>query len=388
MISRIGRWTGFGLWVGGALLRGQEASPPAQAAKQEMGAYVVTLADTAVEIPMVPIPVGTDGYPAEFLLGSPASEDGRKEDEGPQVRVAVAPFWIGKCEITWDTYDEFRRDYERLAEDSVAVDAKPEDWVDAVSMPTPLYEQEAAPILAGMGTEGGFPVANITHLAARQFTKWLSRKTGHFYRLPTEAEWEYAARAGSDGAYPFDAAKIGDHAWHFDNSLYDDFDKGHPEYGAGYRKVGTRPANPWGLHDMHGNVSEWVLDQYHADAYTRLEQLAGEGAVNWKDAISWPGPIYPCVARGGGWESEASGCRSAARLASSREWQARDPQLPKSLWWFTDGFHVGFRIVRPLAVPEPAAQERYWEPTDELTLSILKDGGRQVRAAVAETDGK
>jgi len=360
-----------------------------EATAATMKGYTVTVAGTKVEIPMQAIPVGTDGYPGEVLLGSPPDEAGRGEDEGPQVRVRIEPFWIGTYEVTWDTFNEFRRDYQRLQEGAVTSNEDVDTWADAVSLPTPLYEQEAAPILAGMGTEGGYPVANITHLAARQFTKWLSRKTGHFYRLPTEAEWEYAARAGSTGPWSCDESEFAEHAWSFDNSLYDDPDRGHPDFGAGYRKVGTRAANAWGLHDMHGNVAEWVLDQYRADAYAALAAAAkaGDGSVHWRDAIAWPERVFPCVARGGGWESEASGCRSAARLASSPQWQARDPQLPRSIWWFTDGFHVGFRILRPLAVPDRAEQLRCWEPVDELTQGILQEGGRQVRAMVPGGDG-
>ncbi len=349
-----------------------------------MQPYTETVPDTKVEIPMVPIPVGEKGYSATFTMGSPKDEPGRKDDEGPQVKITVEPFWIGEFEVTWDTFDEFRAEYaHRMDAGLRKQDADPKAWADAVSLPTPLYEQDAAPILAGLGTEGGYPVANITQFAARQFTKWLSHKTGRFYRLPTEAEWEYAARAGTTTAFSFggDAAKLGDHGWFFDNSAYEDPAKGHPDFGAGYRKVGQKAPNPWGLHDMHGNVAEWVIDQYVPDAYASL----GEGPVSWHDAIRWPTTTFPCVVRGGSWDADASGCRSAARLASDRSWQDRDPQLPKSVWWFTDGFHVGFRVLRPLKVPDAAEQLRFWEAADERTRGIVDRGGKQVRAPIAAT---
>ncbi|MCC6782429.1 MAG: formylglycine-generating enzyme family protein [Planctomycetes bacterium] len=368
------------------------AKPAASPAVAEMAAYVESLGGTKVEIPMVALKVGTEGFPATVRLGSPEGEAERKADEGPQITVALEPFWIGKFEITWDTFDEFRREYRTLGSHAIShADAKPQDWADAVSLPTPLYEQDAAPILNGMGTAGGYPVANISQFAARQFTKWLSRKTGRYYRLPTEAEWEYAARAGTSTAYSFgdDPAKLGDHAWFFDNSAYEDPSKGHPDFGAGYRKVGEKAANPFGLHDMHGNVAEWVLDQYAADQYAAF----ADKTPSWREALRWPVTVFPCVARGGSWESEASACRSAARLASSSQWQKRDPQLPKSIWWFTDGFHVGFRIVRPLVEPAETEKLRAWESADEMTNDIVSRGGKELRAPVAtpakaDGDGK
>ncbi len=357
------------------------AVAPAAVARADMASYVVTLAGTKVEIPMVALRVGEDGFPSSFRIGSPEAEAGRKPDEGPQRTIELEPFWIGKFEITWDTFNEFRREYSTLGSTALRADGAPATaWADAVSLPTPLYEQDAAPILAGMGTAGGYPVANITQLAARQFTKWLSRKTGQFYRLPTEAEWEYAARAGTSTAWSFgdDPAQLGEYGWFFDNSAYEDPQQGHPDFGAGYRKVGQKKPNAFGLFDLHGNVAEWVLDQYAADSYAAL----AEKPVAWRDAVRWPRDVFPCVARGGSWDAEAAACRSAARLASDSKWQKRDPQLPKSIWWFTDGFHVGFRIVRPLVEPKADEKLRAWESADEMTNDIMKRGGKELRAPV------
>lgn len=346
-----------------------------------MKPFTVVIDGTKVDIPMIPLRVGTDGFPATVKLGSAESEPGRNPDEGPRLEVAVEPFWIGKYEITWDTYDEFRREYGARSRDGLRHDsADANAWADAVSLPTPLYEQDAAPILAGMGTTGGYPVANITHYAARQFTKWLSVRTGRYFRLPTEAEWEYAARGGTNTAFSFgdDPEKLGDHAWFFDNSAYEDTDRGHPDFGSGYRKVGQKLPNPFGLFDMHGNVAEWVLDQYRVDAYSGFE----DARTTWSRALRWPTTVFPCVARGGSWDSDAAACRSAARLASRAEWQKRDPQLPRSIWWFTDGFHVGFRIVAPLNEPSREEKLRSWETVDEQTLAIIQGGGKEVRAAL------
>jgi hypothetical protein len=134
---------------------------------------------------------------------------------------------------------------------------------------------------------------------------------------------------------------------------------------------------------MHGNVSEWVIDAYVADHY---KALAG-ACVPWRKAIAWPETIYPRVARGGHWNSEAEGCRSAARLASDAAWQQRDPQLPKSLWWLTDAFFVGFRIVRPLHEPPPEEQRRFWDASSEAERFVLQTNEKMIRVTV-EPDGQ
>jgi len=344
-------------------------------------AYTETTAHGRVRFEMVPIPGGT------FRMGSPPGEMGRRADEGPTFRVEVDPFWMGKYEVTWDEFDEFRREYERV-DASRRLDQKKDwksnRWIDAVSLPTPLWEQDSGPILSGLGEAGGFPVADISNYAARQYTKWLSKKTGHFYRLPTEAEWEYAARAGTETAFSFGEhpEDLNAYGWYFDNSLYEDDRLGHPEFGAGYRKVGLKKPNPWGLYDMHGNVSEWVIDQYIPDHYAKF---AGK-TVHWRDAIAWPTTIFPRVARGGNWNSEAAGCRSAARLPSDKSWQRRDPQFPKSIWWYTDSFHVGFRLLRPRDEPSEQEKRKYWDADTDADAFVLKTNGKNIRATIERDD--
>ncbi len=303
----------------------------------------------------------------KFTMGSPKDEKGRKEDEGPQFEVEIEPFWMGKFEVTWDDFRLFRNEYETdLAKRMMSVPADRE--ADAVSIPTQTWEQEFRPILDRLGEKGGFPVADLSRLSAMQFTKWLSKKTGRFYRLPTEAEWEYAARAGTKKAFywgdePTDIKKA---AIYFDNSDWNDPFKGYPApgtdrypVGSGYRKVGDRPANPWGLHDIYGNVAEWVIDGYVADHYA---QFAGK-TVSWKDAICWPkDSSFPALYRGGDFASVPENCRSSSREHSSmKDMQHKDPNDPKSPWWYSDGFHVGFRVIRPLKVPDEKEQAQFWD---------------------------
>jgi len=238
---------------------------------------------------------------------------------------------------------------------------------DAVTFPTPLYEMDAGPELQRMGGRTGqFPAVIVSQYAARQYTKWLSKKTGRFYRLPSEAEWEYAARAGTQTAYFFgdDPAKLGDYAWFKDNS-------NEPDGTTGYHPIMTKKPNPWGLYDIYGNAAEWCIDQYEANAYTRFAGKVTDG----RDAINWPRLLatpYPRVLRGGGFDSEAADCRSAARLASDRLMNHTDPQLPKSPYWMSDGFYIGFRVVSPAVGPSEAEKLKWWNADDRQTLTTIQ----------------
>jgi formylglycine-generating enzyme required for sulfatase activity len=303
-------------------------------AKDEKGMKAYSEKINEATFDMVPIPGGT------FKMGSPDSEKGRNADEGPQIDVKVSPFWMGKCEVTWDEYLQWagKLDKERRA----ARKAAPTAWdkaADALTMPTPPYSD----MTFGMGKEG-YPAVCMTQFAAKMYCKWLSAKTGRYYRLPTEAEWEYACRAGTKTAYSFgdDPKKIGDYAWYTDNS------------DEKYHKVGKKKPNPWGLYDMPGNVAEWCLDQYAADRYKTLSN--GRVVENPLLGVT---KSYPQVARGGAWTDEAPLLRSAARRASNKDWKMQDPQMPQSIWYFTDAPFVGFRVIRPLQVPTAEEAVKY-----------------------------
>ena len=284
-------------------------------------------------LPMVYIEAGT------FKMGSPKFEKGHFGDEGPQHTTFIDGFWMGQFEITWDLYNLFiSREIDgnqviKTTSNEVQVN------VDAVSGATTPYVEMSF----GMGIDN-YPAICMTQLAAVKFCEWLSAMTGNFYRLPTEAEWEYACRAGSETAYSFgdDSSQLSDYAWYRENSN----DK--------YQKVGTKKPNPLGLYDMHGNVAEWTLDQYIPTAYRKRSK----SVIN---PLEEGEKIYPKVVRGGSWMDNPNRLRSAARRPSSKKWKRRDPQIPKSKWWHTDAPFVGFRVVRPLKTPSDQEQKKYWK---------------------------
>ena len=299
----------------------------------DMTAYTQQIPGSGVKFEMLPIPGG------KFLMGSPNSEADRKNDESPQHEVQISPFWMGKCEVTWNEYelwsmglDAQRRKLKNLAP------AENDKLADAIVRPTRPYSD----MTFGMGKEG-YPAVCMTQLAAKVYCKWLSAKTGRFYRLPTEAEWEYACRAGTKTAYSFgdDPKRLGDYAWYFDNSKEK------------YHKVGQKKPNPWGLCDMHGNAAEWTLDEYAADGYARFRGKPADNPLV-------PGETeYSRVVRGGSWDDDAQKLRSAARQSSVKDWKMQDPQIPQSIWYLTDADFVGFRVVRPLRTPTPEEAKRY-----------------------------
>lgn len=274
---------------------------------QGLKSYQQTIPNSTVSFDLIAIPAGN------FVLGSPEKQVGRQADEGPQKKVQVDAFWMGKTEVT---YDEFQLFFEE-ARDPEPKPAKV--GPDAVTRPSPPYID----FTLGMGKVGGFPANSMQQFGAIMYCKWLYAKTGIFYRLPTEIEWEYACKAGSD--IPVD--KLGEYAWFQVNSKEK------------YHEVGLKKANAWGLHDMLGNVSEWVLDHYDAHGYVR------------NDSPVFLDKYADAVVRGGNFQDDATLVRATARQAADPVWNRRDPQIPKSIWWNADAPFVGFRIMRPAKQP-------------------------------------
>jgi formylglycine-generating enzyme required for sulfatase activity len=319
--------------------------PPVDAiasSESEMKPYEQPIMHTDAAIELVPIAGGT------FVMGSPDDEEGRGDDEGPQHEVKIDPFWMGKFELTWDQYDIWNESIDVIRRDLAGIKPSPVDLiVDGMTRPTEPYTDMSF----GFG-RGRYPAICMTQHAARKYCEWLSAKTGFYYRLPTEAEWEYACRAGTKTAYSFGetADELDKHAVFIDNS--DDQ----------YDEVGTKEPNPWGLYDMHGNVSEWVLDQHDPATYSN------RGSDEVANPLVIPKTLYPRVVRGGGWDNDAEQLRSAARIASDPSWKEQDPQIPQSIWYHTDALSVGFRIVRPLNEPTDEEKAAKWSKTDPLQI--------------------
>jgi formylglycine-generating enzyme required for sulfatase activity len=266
---------------------------------QDFKPYEQNIPSSTVKFKMIPIPAGT------FTIGSPATEKSREEDEGPQKKVEVAAFWMAEHETTFAEWDAFFKNLDVPQTKAIAV--------DAVSRPTAQYID----LTWGMGRDLNNPTNSMSQQAGIMYCKWLFEQTGIFYRLPTEAEWD---RENS-------AAK--------------------------YHKVKQLKPNAWGLYDMLGNLSEWTLDQYDPAAYEKLADKSKNPSVP-------PAGKYPRTARGGSYLDEASECRCSNRISSSPEWNKRDPQIPKSRWWLTDGMYMGFRIVRPALQPSKEEIEKFY----------------------------
>ena len=301
--------------------------------QSEFVGYNQLILNKNYNLEMVPIKGG------EFLMGSALYEKNRLADEGPVRKVKIDSFWMAKYETTWNLYTLFMaRELDNLQQ-PFSENSEVNIDVDGVSGATTPYVEMSF----GMGTEG-YPAISMTQLAAKKFCQWLSAMTGNFYRLPTEAEWEYACRAESESPYYFgnDSNDLDKYGWYKNNS------------DNKYQKVGQKLPNKWGLHDMHGNVSEWTLDAYDTSFYSNSKNEIDNNPYNQ------PEKLYPRVVRGGSWKSSNYRLRSASRQASSKQWKKQDPQIPRSKWWHTDAQFVGFRIVRPFITPTADEQNKYW----------------------------
>ncbi len=241
----------------------------ASAAASQATAYRETIAGTTVSFEMIPVPGGV------VTVGG--------------ARQTIAPFFVGRTEVTWDMYDVFALGLDRPASPG-ARDA------DGVARPSQPY---GAPDY-GWG-HAGFPVISVARDAAEAYAKWLSEKTGRVYRLPTEAEWLHLATLAAGPGF---AARRDSLAWHRGNAS----GRTHP--------VATKAADALGLFDVFGNAAEWVTTP--------------DGAP---------------VTRGGSFKDDAATLGIGSRARQDETWNERDPQLPKSRWWLSDAPFVGFRLV-------------------------------------------
>lgn len=291
--------------------------------------------ETRISFEMVAIPGGT------FELGSPDDELYRRSNEGPVRKATISGFFMGKIEVSWDEYLAF---YAETAAPGRTTDAYLDIGnrdPDAISGPTPPWGDPGQ----GWG-KGALPAITMTPHAAEVYCEWLTKKTGKKYRLPTEAEWEYAARGGTSGPYFFEGDQKKYNEERFLNKIFG-IDTSNINSHIIYKTnsagaTGTADAikeNPFGLVNMLGNVSEFCQDWYDENAYAAYPET---GTTN----PTGPAEGTEYVIRGGSFRSLSPEVRCAAREHTRTvAWLNTDPQIPKSAWWYSDCIHVGIRVL-------------------------------------------
>ncbi|MCA9135617.1 MAG: formylglycine-generating enzyme family protein, partial [Planctomycetales bacterium] len=309
--------------------------------------YQQRIPGSGVVIEMVPVPGGEIRLePIDPSSGQPKT-------------VSFEPFWIGKFEITMQQYMPYRQLHftqKRNRPQGIDQAGSPTD-VDAVTSPTEVYDPSFNFQYAGHPDS---PMPTASQFAARQYTKYLSLLTGQTYRLPLRSEWQHACLAGSQSGYCFQDGEetVGDYAVYIDNV---------PDESQSLR-VGTKKPNAWGLHDVHGNVSEFVIDD---NAVTGME--------------------YGHVACGGNCLSDAKDCTAKSFVRTDQDWWDEDPCFPNSPWWMTSELArvTGFRIVSPLNSLSDAQKKAYWDADSAKLTSDVKsslDSGRGSFGRVLTTE--
>ena len=279
--------------------------------------YEQKIQGSGVHFKMAPIPAG------KFQIGSKSIL--ADADESPVAETELSAFWMGEHEVTFEEWDLYFKDMSLPQSKNI----------DGITRATPQYID----LTWGMGREGRHPANSMSQQAAMMYCKWLYTKTGFFFRLPTEAEWEYACKANNP-AGGNDPELLKESGYFKDNS------------DAKFHFVKEKKPNAWGLYDMLGNLSEWTIDQYDPAYYQKISS---------KDPITIPGSKYPRTVRGGSYLDPANQLRCTNRIPSDAKWNQRDPQIPKSRWWLTDGMFVGFRVVRPEKQPSKGEIEKFYE---------------------------
>lgn len=301
-----------------------------------------SFADYTEQIPGTPLSFRMKAITGgTFRMGSTDNESFHQPDEAPVRQVTVSPFFMAETEITWDLYWAFygntMSEGRTPPETVYARNSDPE--VDAISGPTPPFG------FPDQGWGGGNrPAITMTHYGAEVFCQWLSKKTGKKYRLPTEAEWEYAARGGTEAPYFFggDPKDFSDRGfWRKFFDAKTDSISNYVIYCKNSKNRTQEPArvkaNPFGLKNMLGNVMEYCADKYDAEAYRKSEEQVTDPCVT--EGTEW-------VVRGGNYTSDAADLRAAARSHTQHDaWLKTDPQQPKSIWWYSDIRGIGFRVV-------------------------------------------
>ncbi|MCK3683699.1 SUMF1/EgtB/PvdO family nonheme iron enzyme [Maribellus sp. YY47] len=287
---------------------------------------------TAVSFKMIAVPGGT------FKMGSPQDEPYRRNDEGPVREVAVDSLWMAEIEVSWDEYLAF---FSATSSQGRKEAVELDEETDGVSGATPPW---GAPD-QGWG-KGSRPAITMSHHAAETYCRWLSQVTGRKYRLPTEAEWEYAARGGTQTPYFFEGSPKDYEADGFlkkllgaNTGLFSQYVVWNGNSPGKTQQPDVVESNPFGLKNMLGNVAEFCLDYYDPSVYGKYP----------KGVIRNPrGPRSGSehVVRGGSFQNTPKDLRVARRdFTRTTDWLVTDPQIPKSIWWYSDVKSVGFRVI-------------------------------------------
>ncbi|MDX2415397.1 MAG: SUMF1/EgtB/PvdO family nonheme iron enzyme [Bacteroidales bacterium] len=296
--------------------------------------FTETIPGTSVSFKMKAVPGGN------FAMGSKRGMHFIQADEIPAREVKLDSFWLAEIEVTWDEYLAFFAATGSQGRKEGSNDADNVE-VDAISGPTPPW---GAPD-QGWG-KGSRPAITMTHHAATVYCQWLSKMTGKSYRLPTEAEWEYAARGGAEGTYFFEAEpekyvregflrKI----FGADTSVINSYIIYAENSSLKTQSPDIVKANPFGLKNMLGNVAEFCYDFYDPAVYQKYP--AGVIANPFGPRTGEEHAI-----RGGAFNNSAKDVRIASRdHTRTIEWLVTDPQIPKSIWWYSDCKSVGFRVL-------------------------------------------
>ena len=292
---------------------------------------------TSISFDMIAVPGGV------FQMGSSSSERFRREDEGPVRDVTVSRFFMAKVQVSWDEFWTFH--IETSSEGRIPPEIMRERNMDAldvdgISGPTPPFGVPSQ----GWG-EGARPAITMSHYAAEIYCLWLSMRTGRKYRLPTEAEWEYAARGGTQTPYffPGEPRRFTSQGWRNrvfgpDTAVINSFVIYDLNSSGRTQEPSRVQENPFGLKNMLGNVLEYCSDWYSPRAYSMTGLTVSDP--------TGPEEGTERVVRGGYFASDAADVRAAARFhTKTEEWLRTDPQQPQSIWWLTDMVGIGFRVV-------------------------------------------
>lgn len=329
----IGHYRGeVGLTVGEELIAGNKEIYSEPALVTGFKNYEEKIPGSPVSFNMVAIPGG------KFKMGTPQDEPFRRGDEGPVIDVQVDSFWIAEVEVTWNEYLAF---FNATSSQGRKEAVETDEETDGITGATPPW---GAPD-QGWG-KGARPAITMSFHGAQTYCRWLSSVTGKKYRLPTEAEWEYAARGGTNTPYffpgsPKDFETSG--FWHKlfgpDTSVINSYVIYYENSPSRTQEPSEVKPNPFGLKNMLGNVAEFCLDFYDPTVYSKYPKGVVKNPRGPRDGMEH-------VVRGGAYNNSAKDVRAGRRdFTRTADWLVTDPQIPKSIWWYSDSKNVGFRVV-------------------------------------------